>query len=172
MQKTISFVIPVFNSGPFLIEAVNSILGQNSADIILEILIVDDYSTDPETLKIISSMGDIQNVRVIRQPVNGGPANNYGGNVASLSSRYLEDGSFVRLKTLSLGYNLPASLLQKIKISKIRLYAQATNLLTFTRYGGLDPEVSSQSSNQNTAGYDWATIPQPKTFQIGANVTF
>jgi TonB-linked SusC/RagA family outer membrane protein len=103
---------------------------------------------------------------------NGGNANNYGGNVANLSSRYLEDGSFIRLKTLTLGYNLPAALLQKIKVNKIRLYAQATNLLTFTRYGGLDPEVSSQSSNQNTAGYDWATVPQPKTFQIGANVTF
>ncbi|MXV49704.1 SusC/RagA family TonB-linked outer membrane protein [Pedobacter sp. HMF7647] len=104
--------------------------------------------------------------------VNGGPANNYGGNVANLSSRYLEDGSFIRLKTLTLGYNLPASVVQKIKISKIRLYAQATNLITFTDYGGLDPEVSSQSNNQNTAGYDWATVPQPKTFQIGANVTF
>jgi TonB-linked SusC/RagA family outer membrane protein len=104
--------------------------------------------------------------------INGGSANNYGGNVANLSSRYLEDGSFIRLKTLTLGYNLPAAFLQKIKISKVRLYAQATNLLTFTHYGGLDPEVSSQSSNQNTAGYDWATVPQPKTLQIGANVTF
>jgi hypothetical protein len=104
--------------------------------------------------------------------VNGGSANNYGGNVANLSSRYLEDGSFIRLKTLTLGYNLPAAFLQKIKISKVRLYAQATNLITFTHYGGLDPEVSSQSSNQNTAGYDWATVPQPKTLQIGANVTF
>lgn len=103
---------------------------------------------------------------------NGGNANNYGGNVANLSSRYLEDGSFIRLKTLTLGYNLPAAFLQKVKLNKIRLYAQATNLLTFTKYGGLDPEVSSQSSNQNTAGYDWATVPQPKTFQIGANVTF
>jgi TonB-linked SusC/RagA family outer membrane protein len=103
---------------------------------------------------------------------NGGPANNYGGNVANLSSRYLEDGSFIRLKTLTFGYNLPQSVVQKIGISKLRIYAQGTNLLTFTRYNGLDPEVSSQSSNQNTAGYDWATVPQPKTFQIGANVTF
>ncbi|MFA6086541.1 SusC/RagA family TonB-linked outer membrane protein [Mucilaginibacter sp.] len=103
---------------------------------------------------------------------NGGPANNYGGNVANLSSRYLEDGSFIRLKTLTFGYNLPQSVVQKIGLSKLRIYAQGTNLLTFTRYNGLDPEVSSQSSNQNTAGYDWATVPQPKTFQIGANVTF
>nr|WP_084406967.1 TonB-dependent receptor [Pedobacter panaciterrae] len=103
---------------------------------------------------------------------NGGAANNYGGNVASLSSRYLEDGSFIRLKTLTLGYTLPVEVLKKINISRVRLYAQATNLLTFTNYGGLDPEVSSQSNNQNTAGYDWATVPQPRTFQIGANITF
>jgi TonB-linked SusC/RagA family outer membrane protein len=103
---------------------------------------------------------------------NGGAANNYGGNVASLSSRYLEDGSFIRLKAVTLGYNLPIEVLRKIGVSKLRIYAQGTNLLTFTKYGGLDPEVSSQSNNQNTVGYDWATVPQPKTIQIGASVTF
>ncbi len=103
---------------------------------------------------------------------NDGAANNYGGNVASLSSRYLEDGSFIRLKTLSLGYNIPTKTLNGIGISKLRLYVQATNLLTFTKYKGLDPEISSQSNNQNTAGYDWATVPQPKTIQVGASVTF
>lgn len=103
---------------------------------------------------------------------NGGAANNYGGNVASLSSRYLEDGSFIRLKTLALGYTLPAEVSKKLNISKLRIYIQATNLLTFTKYRGLDPEVSSQSNNQNTAGYDWATVPQPRTIQFGANVTF
>ena len=103
---------------------------------------------------------------------NDGAANNYGGNVASLSSRYLEDGSFIRLKNLSLGYNIPAGVVQKIGISRFRVYVQGTNLLTFTKYKGLDPEISSQSNNQNTAGYDWATVPQPRTVQVGANVTF
>jgi TonB-linked SusC/RagA family outer membrane protein len=103
---------------------------------------------------------------------NGGAANNYGGNVASLSSRYLEDGSFLRLKTLTLGYTFPTVVSKKIGMSKLRIYAQGTNLLTFTNYGGLDPEVSSQSNNQNTAGYDWATVPQPRTFQVGASVSF
>jgi len=103
--------------------------------------------------------------------VNGGSANNYGGNVASLSSRYLQDASFIRLKTLTLGFTLPSSLTQKIAVSRARLYLQGTNLLTFTHYDGLDPEISSQSANQNTAGYDWATVPQPRTIQIGINVT-
>ena len=104
--------------------------------------------------------------------VNDGPANNYGGNVASLSSRYLDDGSFIRLKSISLGYTLPKSLVNNLGLSNVRAYVQGVNLLTFTSYGGLDPEISSQSSNQNTAGYDWATVPQPKTLQVGINVTF
>lgn len=103
---------------------------------------------------------------------NGGAANNYGGNVASLSSRYLEDGSFLRLKTLTLGYSLPESLTRRLGLQRVRAYVQATNLWTTTKYKGLDPEVSSQSNNQNTAGYDWATVPQPKTIQAGVTVTF
>ncbi len=103
---------------------------------------------------------------------NDGAANNYGGNVASLSSRYLENGSFIRLKTLSLGYTLPRGLLDRWHVYSARVYVQATNLWTKTKYLGLDPEISSQSNNQNTAGYDWATVPQPRTLQAGLNVTF
>lgn len=104
--------------------------------------------------------------------VNGGSANNYGGNVASLSSRYLEDASFIRLKNISLGYTIPESITSKWHISKLKANISASNLLTFTNYRGLDPEVSSQGGNQNTAGYDWATVPQPRTIQVGVNVTF
>jgi TonB-linked SusC/RagA family outer membrane protein len=103
---------------------------------------------------------------------NDGGANNYGGNVASLSTRYLEDGSFIRLKTLTLGYTLPPSAVRKIKLNSVRAYVQATNVFTITKYLGLDPEISSQSNNQNTAGYDWATVPQPRTLQVGLNVIF
>jgi hypothetical protein len=104
--------------------------------------------------------------------VNGGSANNYGGNVANLSTRYLEDGSFIRLKNISFGYTIPTSITSKVQISKLRVYLSVSNLLTFTRYSGLDPEISSQSANQNTAGYDWATVPQPRTILAGVNVTF
>nr|WP_256367701.1 TonB-dependent receptor [Mucilaginibacter robiniae] len=103
---------------------------------------------------------------------NDSPANNYGGNVANLSSRYLQDGSFLRLKTLTIGYTLSPAWLKRASITRARIYFQATNLITWTKYDGLDPEVSSQSNNQNTAGYDWATVPQPRTLQVGANVTF
>lgn len=103
---------------------------------------------------------------------NGGGANNYGGNVASLSSRYLEDGSFIRLRHINFGYALPTAFSSRLGLNNARIYATATNLFTFTRYSGLDPEVSSQSANQNTAGYDWATVPQPRTIQLGASITF
>lgn len=103
---------------------------------------------------------------------NNSPANNYGGNVANLSSRYLEDGSFIRLKTITLSYMVPSAAVRRIGLNGIRIYVQATNLFTITKYRGLDPEISSQSSNQNTAGYDWATVPQPRTIQAGINLNF
>ncbi|MBX3239110.1 MAG: TonB-dependent receptor [Chitinophagaceae bacterium] len=117
---------------------------------------------------------DIPRLTTYRNNINqnGGAANNYGGQVANLSSRYLEDGSFIRLRNISLSYNVPASVAERIKTNSIKAYVQVSNLLTFTRFNGLDPEVSAQSSNQNTAGYDWATVPQPRTIQVGLNISF
>lgn len=102
---------------------------------------------------------------------NNSAANNYTGQVANLSSRYLEDGSFLRLRNVSLGYTLPNQIASKFKLNKIKASISATNLWTLTNYSGLDPEVSAQSTNQNTAGYDWATIPQPRTFEFVFNIT-
>lgn len=102
---------------------------------------------------------------------NNSSANNYVGNVASLSSRYLQDASFIRLKNVSFGYNLPSATAEKIGFKKVRAYAQLSNVFTITNYNGLDPEVSATGGNQNTAGYDWATTPQPRTFQLGVQVT-
>jgi TonB-linked SusC/RagA family outer membrane protein len=102
---------------------------------------------------------------------NGGAANNYVGAVLNQSSRYLDDGSYIRLKNLSLSYTIPKVVTSKLRIERIKATVSATNLWTLTKYKGPDPEVSAQSSNQNTAGYDWATIPQPRTFQIILNVT-
>src|SRR5690625_367274 len=102
---------------------------------------------------------------------NGGAANNYGGQVSNLSTRYLEDGSFLRLKNLALSYDFSNPVISKLNIERLKLTLSATNLWTLTNYSGPDPEVSAQSSNQNTAGYDWATVPQPRTFQVILNLT-
>ena len=87
------------------------------------------------------------------------------------NSRYLEDGSFIRLKTLVLGYTLPKAFTNKLNIERLRVYVQGTNLLLFTHYTGPDPE-SSGSGVANLQGIDTATPPQPVGIQFGANVTF
>ncbi|MBF9238093.1 TonB-dependent receptor [Hymenobacter sp. BT683] len=97
-------------------------------------------------------------------------SNNYGGVVQNLSDRYLEDGSFVRLRTLTLGYTVPAAAIAKAHLNSLRVYVQAANLFTITPYSGLDPEVNSQSGVSNTKNFDWATVPQPRTFQVGVTV--
>jgi TonB-linked SusC/RagA family outer membrane protein len=87
------------------------------------------------------------------------------------NSRYLEDGSFIRLKTLTLGYTLPKKLTNKLKIDRLRIYVEGTNLWLLTKYTGPDPE-SSGSGLANLQGIDTATPPQPIGLQFGINLTF
>lgn len=98
---------------------------------------------------------------------------------AAPSSRFVEDGSYLRVKSLTLSYNLKSASLNKLKVSRCMIYLTAENLLTFTKYSGFDPEVSafsnkSQSaSNQNTApGVDFGTYPQAREFVFGLNISF
>jgi len=85
------------------------------------------------------------------------------------SSRYLEDGSYLRLKNITLGYNLPVTVISRIKLSSARIYVSGQNVLTFTKYSGFDPEVSS-SNEVNNFGVDMGSIPQFKTYTIGVNI--
>lgn len=87
------------------------------------------------------------------------------------NSRYLEDASFIRLKTAALGYTLPAKFAARVKLSQVRLYVIGTNLWLNTRYTGADPETSG-SAGQNLDGLDTATPPQPRGLQFGANISF
>ncbi|MBO0936288.1 TonB-dependent receptor [Fibrella sp. HMF5335] len=102
----------------------------------------------------------------------------YGANGSQPSSRWVQDGSFVRLKTVSLGYSIPASLLKKVYLQTARVYATGLNLLTFTKYTGYDPEVNTQYasvSNQAanvTLGHDFYTPPQQRTITFGINIGF
>ena len=86
-------------------------------------------------------------------------------------SRHVEDGSFLRLKNTSLGYSLPTELSSRVGVSRARVYIAAQNLLTWTNYTGLDPEVSTSPSNL-VAGVDIAVMPQPRTYTAGINLTF
>ena len=87
------------------------------------------------------------------------------------SSRVVEDGSFLRLKTLTLGYTIPEKLLKKAKISSLRVYLTGDNLLTFTNYSGPDPEVSTRNSVL-TPGFDWSAYPRARTITGGVSLTF
>ncbi len=87
------------------------------------------------------------------------------------NSRYVEDGSFLRLRQLSLGYTLPKSIANRLRLSQLRLSVVATNLFLWTRYTGLDPEANMGVGGQNTQGYDYGLPPQPRTFQFGLNIS-
>ncbi|MGN7204652.1 SusC/RagA family TonB-linked outer membrane protein [Pedobacter sp. SAFR-022] len=88
------------------------------------------------------------------------------------SSRYVEDGSYLRLKTATLSYNFGKAALGKWNMSKLTVFATGYNLLTFTKYDGFDPEVQQYSGNSPSMGIDYGTYPQARTFLFGVNVGF
>lgn len=85
------------------------------------------------------------------------------------SDRYVEDGSYAKIKNIQLGYTLPKSVTQRAGFSQIRVYAQVKNAYTFTNYSGFDPEISSGVLD---TGIDRGTYPQPRTWLVGVNVKF
>lgn len=85
------------------------------------------------------------------------------------SDLYVYDGSYLRLKNIQLGYTLPSTWTKKAFVSSLRFYVAAENLLTFTKYHGFDPEISSGGTS---LGIDYGVYPQAKTFTIGANLSF
>ncbi|MDO9154773.1 MAG: TonB-dependent receptor [Paludibacter sp.] len=90
-----------------------------------------------------------------------------------ISDFYVEDGSYMRLKTLQIGYTIPQVITKKIFMSSLRVYVTGQNLLTFTKYTGTDPEIGQiSSSNTLSRGVDIGTYPQAKTFTAGINITF
>lgn len=94
-----------------------------------------------------------------------------GGPQGIYSSRIIEDGSYLRLKTVQLGYNVPLGRYLKTAIRSVRIYASAQNLRTWTRYSGLDPEVSAYQTAL-TPGADYSTYPRARTMTIGLNANF
>ncbi len=94
-----------------------------------------------------------------------------------ISSRFIHDGSYLRLKNLALGYNIPAAIIARLHIHSLRVYSNVSNLFTITKYPGYDPEVgvnvpnqSGQGTNALTAGIDWGRYPTPRIYTFGFNV--
>ncbi|QNF33389.1 TonB-dependent receptor [Adhaeribacter swui] len=95
------------------------------------------------------------------------------------SDAYIEDGSYLRLRNLQIGYTFPSALLQKIAMNKVRVFVSAQNLFTITKYSGLDPEIgqvgdpdNGGTRNVTRSGIDVGTYPNSKFFGAGLNVTF
>ena len=88
-----------------------------------------------------------------------------------ISSRIVEDGSYIRLKTVNLSYNFPKDVLDNLKLSSLELYLSGQNLITWTNYSGYDPEVSV-SNSLIMPGIDYSAYPKSRTFSFGLNVSF
>lgn len=89
-----------------------------------------------------------------------------------VSSRFIEDGSYLRIKNVTLGYNFDKALANKIRLSSLRVYVSAQNLFTFTDYTGLDPEVNYSGNGTQVIGTDFFTFPQARAFTFGVNLKF
>lgn len=96
--------------------------------------------------------------------------NDSNGNWTKISDLYVEDGSYLRIKNVQLGYNIPAEVLQKVGLSKTRIYVSADNLFTFTGYSGYDPEIGA--SSPLNVGIDRGVYPQARSYRVGFNITF
>ncbi|MEQ9302442.1 MAG: TonB-dependent receptor [Marinoscillum sp.] len=97
-------------------------------------------------------------------------------NNTRISTRFLRDGSYTRLKNVQVGYNFSQVVLDQLKLSRLRVYVSAQNLLTFTGYYGLDPEMTTSdnaaSEGDLARGIDWGTYPSARSYNIGVNLSF
>lgn len=103
--------------------------------------------------------------------------NDTNGNRSQFSDYYVESGSYLRMKTLTLGYTFDKALIQKLRLQKLRLYATAQNVFTITPYSGYDPDLGNAYSNElnnvsTDIGIDRGQFPQPRTFLLGLNIEF
>lgn len=92
--------------------------------------------------------------------------------VGVMSSAIVEDASYIRLKSVMLGYSFPESIVRRMRMSNLKLYVSGSNLLTFTKYSGYDPEANTFGQSTTLVGLDLGGYPQAKVFQIGLNVSF
>ncbi|AMJ66261.1 SusC/RagA family TonB-linked outer membrane protein [Hymenobacter sp. PAMC 26628] len=118
------------------------------------------YGTTNGTTNVLNRWTGTGTSNDVPRAIVGDPNNNL-----RVSTHYIEDGSYVRLKNLTLGYTLPRTLMSRISASQLRVYVTAQNLVTLTKYTGFDPEVSA-------SGVDLGIYPQTRVFLAGVNIGF
>ena len=89
-----------------------------------------------------------------------------------MSDRFIEDGSFLRLANISLGYTLPKNIVSKLNIDRLRVYVSGQNLFTITGYSGYDPEIGAYNQNSLLQNIDMGHYPLPRMFTFGLNLGF
>ncbi len=98
--------------------------------------------------------------------------NQFTNNNLRNSDRFIESGSYLRIQNISLGYNLPSAWVKKVKMASARVYVTAQNVYTFTKYTGYDPEIGAFNQSVLSQNVDNGHYPNPRTFNIGANIEF
>jgi TonB-dependent starch-binding outer membrane protein SusC len=98
--------------------------------------------------------------------------NMWHNNNLRVSDRFVEDGSFLRIQTVALGYNIPQRYIRKVKLNSARVYVSAQNLYTFTNYSGYDPELGAYNNRATFLNVDNGRYPNPRTITFGANIEF
>ncbi len=131
-----------------------------------------DKTYDGTATGIWNWFEDIDNVRLANNPsapraISGDPNEN-----TRISDRYIEDGSYLRIKNIVLGYTVPAKWIRKYGLETLRIYANIQNLYTFTNYSGYDPEVGASTMSPNVYGLDYGRYPSPQSYTFGLNISF
>ncbi|KAA6345491.1 TonB-dependent receptor SusC [termite gut metagenome] len=126
-------------------------------------LIDPDGPTDFRNIRIVS--GDPHMSRVGASPASS--SSNY-----RFSDKFVEDGSYLRIQSISVGYNLPRQWINKFSVQNLKLYANLQNVYTFTKYSGYDPEIGSTNQDALMTGIDNARYPSPRIYTFGLNLTF
>lgn len=121
-----------------------------------------NYVSEPSALKALNANATTHTVK------SDGPESN----ITITTSDMVEDGSFLRINNVTLGYTFKLGLLRKAGISSLRIYGTAYNLYTITGYSGFDPDVNRYPNGGLTPGVDWSAYPRTRSFIIGVNLTF
>ncbi|MEP6682331.1 MAG: TonB-dependent receptor [Parafilimonas sp.] len=98
--------------------------------------------------------------------------NQYSQNNLIISDRYIEDGSYLRIQNLALGYNFPVKWINHLKMTSCRIYISGQNLYTFTKYSGYDPELGAYNNSVILQNIDYGHYPNPRSLTVGANIVF
>ncbi|NDW13690.1 TonB-dependent receptor [Bacteroides sp. 214] len=131
------------------------------------------YDAKGEAYKINNWFEDVDNVKLTNPNTKMSRAGRglpYKNNATS--TRYIEDGSYLRIKNITIGYTLPSKLTRKYKIDNVRIYANIQNLHTFTDYSGYDPEIGLNPQSANVFGLDYGRYPSPRVYSFGLNLSF